>query len=107
MTPDEVRMLDNSRALLFVRGERPIIDLKFDIARHPAARLTPEGGAPPYEHGACPLASAAVAPSDGVAPASAQAAPAGCDVRDGEEAEAALAAEAAGGKGEPTHEKDH
>lgn len=48
MTPDEVRMLDNSRALLFVRGERPIIDLKLDIARHPAARLTPEGGAPPY-----------------------------------------------------------
>lgn len=47
MTPDEVRMLDNSRALLFVRGERPIIDLKLDIARHPAARLTPEGGAPP------------------------------------------------------------
>ena len=107
MTPDEVRMLDNSRALLFVRGERPIIDLKLDIARHPAARLTPEGGAPPYEHGACPLASAAVAPYEGVAPASAQAAPAGCVVLDGEEAEAALAAEAAGGKGEPTHEKDH
>ena len=107
MTPDEVRMLDNSRALLFVRGERPIIDLKLDIARHPAARLTPEGGAPPYEHGACPRASAAVAPYEGVAPASAQAAPAGCVVLDGEEAEAALAAEAAGGKGEPTHEKDH
>ena len=104
MTPDEVRMLDNSRALLFVRGERPIIDLKLDIALHPAARLTPEGGAP---HGACPLASAAVAPYEGVAPASAQAAPAGCVVLDGEEAEAALAAEAAGGKGEPTHEKDH
>ena len=69
--------------------------------------LTPEGGAPPYEHGACPLASAAVAPYEGVAPASAQAAPAGCVVLDGEEAEAALAAEAAGGKGEPTHEKDH
>ena len=42
--------------------DSPIIDLKLDIARHPAARLTPEGGAPPYEHGACPLASAAVAP---------------------------------------------
>lgn len=31
MTPDEVRMLDNKYALLFIRGERPIQDLKYDI----------------------------------------------------------------------------
>lgn len=51
MTPDEVRMLDNSQALLFVRGERPIMDAKYDLAKHPNARMTTEGGAPPYEHG--------------------------------------------------------
>lgn len=28
MTPDEVRMLDNRYALLFIRGERPILDEK-------------------------------------------------------------------------------
>ncbi len=31
MTPDEVRMLDNRYAILFIRGERPILDEKFDI----------------------------------------------------------------------------
>lgn len=51
MTPDEVRMLDNSQALLFVRGERPMMDAKYDMAKHPNARLTTEGGAAPYGHG--------------------------------------------------------
>lgn len=51
MTPDEVRMLDNSQALLFIRGERPMMDAKYDLAKHPNVRLTTEGGAPPYEHG--------------------------------------------------------
>lgn len=51
MTPDEVRMLDNSQALLFMRGERPMMDAKYDLAKHPNVRLTTEGGAPPYEHG--------------------------------------------------------
>ena len=35
LTPDEVRMLDNRYALLFVRGERPVMDLKYDILKHP------------------------------------------------------------------------
>ena len=35
MTPDEVRMLDNRYALLFVRGERPVMDFKYDILKHP------------------------------------------------------------------------
>lgn len=26
LTPDEVRMLDNRKAILFVRGERPMLD---------------------------------------------------------------------------------
>ena len=51
MTPDEVRMLDNRNALLFIRGERPVMDLKFDILRHPDVRLTTDGKADPYIHG--------------------------------------------------------
>lgn len=52
MTPDEVRMLDNRYALLFIRGERPIMDLKYDIMRHPNLALTADGGSPAYIHGA-------------------------------------------------------
>ncbi len=51
MTPDEVRMLDNSYALLFIRGERPVMDLKFDILKHPDVRLTTDGQADPFIHG--------------------------------------------------------
>ena len=50
MTPDEVRMLDNKYALLFIRGERPIMDLKYDILKHPNIKLSADGGATPYEH---------------------------------------------------------
>lgn len=90
-----------------MRGERPIIDLKLDIARHPAARLTPEGGAPPYEHGACPLASAAVAPYEGSCPRERAGRACGCVELDGEEAEAALAGGGGGRERRTTHEKDH
>lgn len=51
LTPDEVRMLDNRFALLFVRGERPVMDLKYDILQHPNLALTADGGQPPYIHG--------------------------------------------------------
>ena len=51
MTPDEVRMLDNRYALLFVRGERPVMDFKYDILKHPNVKLTADGGQPPYVHG--------------------------------------------------------
>lgn len=50
MTPDEVRMLDNKYALLFIRGERPIMDLKYDILKHPNIKLSADGGAEPYDH---------------------------------------------------------
>ena len=50
MTPDEVRMMDNNYALLFIRGERPIMDLKYDILKHPNIKLSADGGAEPYEH---------------------------------------------------------
>lgn len=51
MTPDEVRMLDNQYALLFIRGERPVRDLKYDILKHPNVGLTTDGGMPPFVHG--------------------------------------------------------
>jgi type IV secretion system protein VirD4 len=51
LTPDEVRMLDNRYALLFVRGELPVMDFKFDIMKHPNISLTADGGKPSYLHG--------------------------------------------------------
>lgn len=51
MTPDEVRMLDNKYALLFIRGERPVMDFKYDILRHPNVSRTADGKADPYKHG--------------------------------------------------------
>lgn len=51
LTPDEVRMLDNKYALLFIRGERPVKDFKFDILKHPNISLTEDGKGKPYIHG--------------------------------------------------------
>ena len=50
LTPDEVRMLDNRKAILFVRGERPMLDDKYDLMRHPNIKLTEDGGAEPYDY---------------------------------------------------------
>lgn len=50
LTLDEVRLLDNSNALIFIRGEKPIMDKKFDILSHPNIKLTDDGGAKPYQH---------------------------------------------------------
>ena len=52
MTPDEVRMLDNRFALLFIRGERPVMDEKFDILRHPHVAGSADGKAGRFQHGA-------------------------------------------------------
>ena len=49
-------MLDNRYSLLFIRGERPIKDKKFDLLRHPNIKLTADGGAKPYSHGDTGLA---------------------------------------------------
>lgn len=51
LTPDEVRMLDNRYAILFIRGERPVIDDKFDILRHPNVSGTTDGKTEPFYHG--------------------------------------------------------
>lgn len=50
LTPDEVRVLDNKNALLFVRGFPAIMDKKYDLESHPNNKKTKNGGYPPYIH---------------------------------------------------------
>ena len=50
MPPDEVRRLDNKNAIILIRGEKPVIDEKYDILKHPNIHRTEDGGAPPYLH---------------------------------------------------------
>lgn len=50
MTPDEIRMLPTNDALLFIRGEKPVRDKKYNIRRHPNVRRTTDGRAKPYIH---------------------------------------------------------
>ena len=51
LTPDEVRLLDNKYAILFIRGEKPIMDYKYDVLKHPNVELSGDGKAKPYIHG--------------------------------------------------------
>lgn len=60
LTPDEVRLLDNRYALLFIRGERPIMDLKYDILKHPNVSKTTDGKEKPYIHGGTENAVASI-----------------------------------------------
>lgn len=60
MTADEVRMLDNRYALLFIRGERPLMDEKYDLLKHPNVALTTDGKGVPYEHGKTDHATATI-----------------------------------------------
>jgi len=60
LTPDEVRMLDNKYAILFVRGERPIKDLKYNILKHPNVKYTTDGKGIPYNHGSINNAVASI-----------------------------------------------
>lgn len=50
MTPDEIRMLPTNDALLFIRGEKPVRDKKYNIKKHPNVRRTADGRAKPYIH---------------------------------------------------------
>lgn len=56
LTPDEVRMLDNEYALLFVRGERAVIDKKYNLLTHPNIKATEDGGAGTYDYAEASLA---------------------------------------------------
>ncbi len=64
LTPDEVRMLDNRYALLFIRGERPVMDEKFDILKHPNVALSTDGKGKPYRHGEVTQAVGSIALGD-------------------------------------------
>jgi len=50
MMMDEIRMLDTNDAILLIRGERPVLDKKYDILKHKNIKRTEDGGAPPYVH---------------------------------------------------------
>ena len=50
LTPDEVRMLDNSDCILFIRGERPILDKKYDLLKHPNINFTPDGDGEVFDY---------------------------------------------------------
>lgn len=60
LTPDEVRLLDNKYAILFIRGERPILDFKYDILKHPNVEFTTDGSEVPYIHGSTNNAVASI-----------------------------------------------
>ena len=61
LTPDEVRLLDNKYAILFIRGERPVMDLKYDILKHPNVEYSTDGKGKPYIHGGTEKARATIA----------------------------------------------
>ena len=60
LTPDEVRLLDNRYAILFIRGENPVLDEKYNILMHPGLALTTDGNSEPYVHGETPDAIASI-----------------------------------------------
>lgn len=60
LTADEVRMLDNEKAILIIRGEKPVIDFKFDIMKHPNVKFTVDGDGECYEHGETDRATASM-----------------------------------------------
>lgn len=53
-------MMDNRYALLFIRGERPIMDEKYDLLKHPNVACTTDGKGKPYVHGGTENAVAAI-----------------------------------------------
>lgn len=60
LTQDEVRMLDNEKAILMIRGEKPIVDRKYDILKHPNVKSTTDGQAKSYEHGTSQRANVSI-----------------------------------------------
>ena len=92
MTPDEVRMLDNRYALLFIRGERPVLDEKYDIMKHPNVALSADGQGKPYQHGEVTQAVAGITLGDSLAGEITEEVPDGesYEILSGEELEAML-----------------
>ena len=50
VSPAHGRRLDNRYAVLLIRGAGPVMDLKYDLMKHPAVRQTSLAGGPPYIH---------------------------------------------------------
>lgn len=42
--------MDNRYCILFIRGAKPVMDLKYELTEHPAIRYTADGGGAPYIH---------------------------------------------------------
>lgn len=55
-------MLPNEKAILLIRGEKPVIDLKYDILKHPNVKYTADGNGELYEHGVVDRATGTIAP---------------------------------------------
>lgn len=61
LTADEVRMLENEKAILLIRGEKPVVDFKYDIMKHPNIKYTTDGNKKMmYEHGIVDKATATI-----------------------------------------------
>lgn len=60
LTPDEIRLLNNDYSILFIRGERPIKDRKYNILKHPNIKLSVDGGGKEYEHGSIEYSTASI-----------------------------------------------
>ena len=60
LTPDEIRLLNNDYSILFIRGERPIKDRKYNILKHPNVKLSVDGGGKEYEHGSVEYSTASI-----------------------------------------------
>lgn len=56
LTPEEIRLLDNQKAILLIRGERPLLDDKYDLMKHKNVRYTEDGGAGAYDYAKTPKA---------------------------------------------------
>lgn len=50
MTPDEVRKMDNSKCLIFIRGLDPVLDRKYYTPKHPMFSQTADGDGEPYQY---------------------------------------------------------
>lgn len=54
MMQEEIRLMDTNDSILLIRGERPVLDKKYDLMKHPNIKLTEDGGAAPYVHKSLP-----------------------------------------------------
>ena len=59
-------MLDNRYAILFIRGERPIMDLKYNLLKHPNVADSADGKGGEYHHGEVTQAVASISLQTGV-----------------------------------------